>query len=52
VKKIVDDTYARVKEILTSKKEELSDLAHLLLEKEVVEVEDLKKILKIPAVKE
>jgi cell division protease FtsH len=49
VKKIVDDTYARVKEILTSKKEELSDLAHLLLEKEVVEVEDLKKILNIPA---
>jgi cell division protease FtsH len=52
VKKIVDDTYARVKDILTSKKGELSDLAHLLLEKEVVEEEDLKKILKLPAVKE
>jgi cell division protease FtsH len=48
VKKIVDDTYARVKDILTSKKQEVSDLAHLLLEKEVVEVEDLKKILNIP----
>jgi len=45
----VDDTYVRVKDLLTSKKEELGDLAHLLLEKEVVEVEDLKKILKIPA---
>jgi cell division protease FtsH len=48
VKKIVDDTYALVKDILTSKKQEVSDLAHLLLEKEVVEVEDLKKILNIP----
>jgi cell division protease FtsH len=54
VKKIVDDTYVRVKDMLTTKKKELSDLAHLLLEKEVVEVEDLKKILDLPteAVKE
>jgi cell division protease FtsH len=48
VKKIVDDTYLRVKEILTGKKDELGKLARLLLEKEVVEETDLKKILELP----
>ena len=45
VKKIVDETYLRVKEMLTAKKDKLEDLARLLLEKEVVEEADLKKIL-------
>ena len=45
VKKIVDETYLRVKEILMGKKDKLEDLARLLLEKEVVEEADLKKIL-------
>ncbi|HUL37278.1 MAG TPA: ATP-dependent zinc metalloprotease FtsH [Thermodesulfobacteriota bacterium] len=45
VKKIVDETYLRVKEILTGKKDKLGELARLLLEKEVVEEADLKKIL-------
>jgi cell division protease FtsH len=45
VKKIVDETYLRVKEILTAKKDKLEELARLLLEKEVVEEGDLKKIL-------
>jgi cell division protease FtsH len=45
VKKIVDETYQRVKEILISKKDQLKELAHLLLEKEVVEEADLKKII-------
>jgi cell division protease FtsH len=45
VKKIVDETYLRVKEILTAKKDKMEELAHLLLEKEVVEEGDLKKIL-------
>jgi cell division protease FtsH len=45
VKKIVDETYLRVKEILTSKKDKMEELARLLLEKEVVEETDLKKIL-------
>jgi cell division protease FtsH len=45
VKKIVDETYLRVKEILTAKKDKLGELARLLLEKEVVEEADLKKIL-------
>ncbi len=48
IKKIVDDTYLRVKEILAAKKEKLGDLARLLLEKEVVEETDLKKILELP----
>jgi len=48
VKKIVDETYLRVKEILKAKKEDLGELARLLLEKEVVEEADLKKILKLP----
>jgi cell division protease FtsH len=49
VKKIVDETYLRVKEILTGKKDKLEELARLLLEKEVVEETDLKKILELPA---
>jgi cell division protease FtsH len=47
VKKIVDETYLRVREILTGKKDKLEELAHLLLEKEVVEEADLKKILEL-----
>ena len=52
VKKIVDDAYHRVKDLLTERKEKLQDLAHLLLEKEVVEEGDLKKILQLPAANE
>jgi len=48
VKKIVDETYLRVKEILTAKKDKMGELARLLLEKEVVEEAELKKILNIP----
>jgi len=48
VKKIVDETYVRVREILTAKKDKLGELARLLLEKEVVEEMDLKKILELP----
>jgi cell division protease FtsH len=49
VKKIVDDTYRKAKDILTAKKNELGELARLLLEKEVVEDTDLKKILQLSA---
>jgi cell division protease FtsH len=49
VKKIVDETYLRVKEILTDKKDKMEELARLLLEKEVVEEADLKKILGLPS---
>jgi len=47
VKKIVDETYLRVKEILTEKKDKVGELARLLLEKEVVEEVDLKRILEL-----
>jgi len=52
VKKIVDETYQRVKDILIAKKDQLGELARLLLEKEVVEEADLKKILQLPETKE
>jgi len=52
VKKIVDETYHKVKGILTTKKEELDELARLLLEKEVVEEADLKRILQFQSHKE
>jgi cell division protease FtsH len=45
VKKIIDETYQRVKGILTSERDKLDVLARLLLEKEVVEEGDLKKIV-------
>jgi cell division protease FtsH len=48
VKKIVDETYLRVRELLTAKRDKLGELARLLLEKEVVEEADLKKILELP----
>ncbi len=47
VKRIVDETHHTAKEILTARKRELGELARLLLEKEVVEESDLKKILTV-----
>jgi cell division protease FtsH len=47
VKKIVDETYKRVKEILLAKKEKLIELAKLLIEKEVIEEPDLKRVLQL-----
>ncbi len=48
VKKIIDNTYNKARQILTAKRKELEELAQLLLEKEVVEEADLKKILHLP----
>jgi len=45
VKRIIDQTYAKAKEILLLKKDKLEELARHLLEKEVVEEADLKRIL-------
>ena len=47
VKRIVDVTYQRVKEILLGKKEKLIELAKLLIEKEVIEEPDLKRVLQL-----
>jgi cell division protease FtsH len=48
VKKIVDETHYKVKEMLTAKRDELEKLARLLLEKEVAEESDLQRILQPP----
>ncbi len=45
VKKIIDDTYAKTREILERQKPMLIKLSKMLMEKEVIEEEELKKIL-------
>ena len=45
VKKIIDDTYTKAKEILENKKPMLIKLAKILMEKEVIEEEELRKFL-------
>jgi cell division protease FtsH len=45
VRKLVNETYERTKNILVQNKESLKKLAELLLEKEVVFKEDIEKIL-------
>ncbi|MBI4379085.1 MAG: ATP-dependent metallopeptidase FtsH/Yme1/Tma family protein [Nitrospinae bacterium] len=45
VKKIMSDTYTRVKEIVAKKRDKLDILAKLLLEKEVIEGDELRKII-------
>jgi cell division protease FtsH len=45
VRKLINSCYERAKEILTEKKEKLDMLSKLLLEKEVVEGEELKKLV-------
>jgi len=51
VKRIVDESHQKIKEILMAKREKLEELARLLMEKEVVEEEDLKRILQLPVAK-
>ncbi len=45
VQKIIFNTYARAKEILVENKDHLETLAKLLLEKEVIEGEELRRIM-------
>ncbi len=45
VKKIIDDTYAKTRELLEKQKPMLIKLSKILMEKEVIEEEELKKIL-------
>ncbi len=47
VKKIIDQVHQKVKEMLTAKRDRLEELASFLMEKEVVEEEDLKRILQL-----
>ena len=45
VKKIIDDTYAKTREMLEKQKPMLIKLSKILMEKEVIEEKELKKIL-------
>ena len=45
IKKIMDDSFLRVKALLTEKKEILLGMAKTLMEKEVIEGDELKKLL-------
>ncbi len=47
VRRLVDDAYARAKRLLTENQDKLKTLAQLLLEKEVLEVEEVKKLLNL-----
>jgi cell division protease FtsH len=47
VRKILSETHAKVKEILSSHRQALEELAQLLLEKEVIERPELQTILKV-----
>ncbi len=45
VKKIISETYTRVKDIIAKKRDKLDTIAKLLLEKEVIEGDELRKII-------
>jgi cell division protease FtsH len=47
VKRILSDTHTKVKELLGSHRQELEELAELVLEKEIVERPELQAILKV-----
>jgi cell division protease FtsH len=45
VSKVIEEAHERVREILSERRKVLDDLAHLLLEKEVVQGEELREML-------
>jgi cell division protease FtsH len=51
VKRIIDESQQKIKEILMAKRDKLEELARFLIEKEVVEEEDLKRILQLQVAK-
>ncbi len=48
VKKLIDSSYQKVKEMLTQNQDRLRNLAKVLLEKETLEGEEIRKILELP----
>jgi cell division protease FtsH len=48
VRQLIDQAYAKVKEMLTQNRERLGNLAKVLLEKETLEGEEIRKILDLP----
>jgi len=49
VKRILDDTHDKTQKIIEEKRETIDSLAKLLLEKEVVDREEFKKLLQLHA---
>jgi cell division protease FtsH len=52
VKRLVDDSYGKVRELLSGNQDRLKTLAGALLEKETIEGDDIRKILGLPQKKE
>jgi len=52
VKRLIDTSYLKVKEMLTKNQDRLRDLAKVLLEKETLEGEEIRKVLGLPEKKE
>ena len=48
VKKLIDTSYQKVKEMLTQNQDRLRTLAKVLLEKETLEGEEIRKVLGLP----
>jgi cell division protease FtsH len=48
VRKLIDGSYARVKELLTQNQERLRTLTKVLLEKETLEGEEIRRVLGLP----
>lgn len=48
VKRIIDECYARAKEMLSNNKDKLKTLAQTLLEKEVLDVKEVRQLLGLP----
>jgi cell division protease FtsH len=52
VKRLVDDSYGKVRELLSGNQDRLKNLATVLLEKETIEGDEIRKILGLPEKKE
>ncbi len=52
VKRLVDDSYSKVRELLSGNQDRLKTLATVLLEKETIEGDEVRKILGLPEKKE
>jgi cell division protease FtsH len=48
VKRLVDESYRKVKEMLTANQDKLKKLAGVLLERETLEGDEIRKILELP----
>jgi cell division protease FtsH len=48
IKRLIDDAYKKVRELLSANQDKLKALASALLEKETIEGEEIRKILGLP----